>query len=162
MNEPHIDARVSRPLEALGISEIEKQVYRVLLAHHMATAEDIAEQLLLMPGEAQHLLDSIEANGLATHSHKEPHCYIAAPPELTIEINRNNPIVAFVCVLDDAEQTTATVRTKLDGYMGPHIPIARKTKFSFIRSRLSHSEERFTHLASTTTGTADQRSHGLA
>lgn len=76
---------LSRPLEALGIDEMEERAYRVLLANRMATAENVATLLSLSPRKAQRLLDSIESKGLASHSPERPRRYIAAPPELAVE-----------------------------------------------------------------------------
>jgi hypothetical protein len=75
----------TRPLGALGISELEERVYSVLLAHRMTTAEDVARLLDLSGLQAQQLLDDIETKGLATHSLEHPPRYIPAPPELAIE-----------------------------------------------------------------------------
>lgn len=83
MNTPH--PKLSRSLEPLGIDEIEEHAYRILLAHRMATVEDIAGLLSLSPRKAQRLLVAIEGKGLATHSPERPRRYIATPPELAIE-----------------------------------------------------------------------------
>lgn len=80
-----IAAASLRPLEALGIDELEEGVYRSLLAHGMATAKDVADALSMTPRKAQQLLDSIEAKGLASHSPERPRRFIAVPPELAIE-----------------------------------------------------------------------------
>jgi predicted transcriptional regulator len=85
MNTVRTGATAPRPLEALGIDAMEERAYRVLLAHRMASAADIAKILSLTPRNAQRLLDSIEAKGLATRSPERPRRYIAAPPELAVE-----------------------------------------------------------------------------
>jgi hypothetical protein len=85
MNPLHNETDAPRPLEALGISEMEEQTYRALLANRMATAEDIARLIPLPMAQVQALLDSIESKGLATHSPERPPRYIAAPPELAVE-----------------------------------------------------------------------------
>ncbi|WP_158883714.1 helix-turn-helix domain-containing protein [Rhodanobacter sp. L36] len=85
MNPLHNENGVPRPLEALGISEMEERTYRALLANRMATADDIANLISLPLQQAQQLLDSVEIKGLATHSPERPPRYIAAPPELAVE-----------------------------------------------------------------------------
>jgi len=85
MNTPNGRARAPRSLEALGIDDMEECVYRALLAHRKATAEDVANLLSLTPRKARRLLDSIEAKGLANHSPERPRQYIAAPPEFAVE-----------------------------------------------------------------------------
>ncbi len=75
----------SRPLAALGISDMEECTYRALLARHAATAAEIAKQLSVSQRMANALLASIEAKGLATHTPRKPRVYVAAPPEFTIE-----------------------------------------------------------------------------
>ena len=78
-------AATSRPLAALGISDMEECTYRALLARHAATAAEIAKQLSISQRMANTLLASIEAKGLATHTPRKPRVYVAAPPEFTIE-----------------------------------------------------------------------------
>jgi DNA-binding CsgD family transcriptional regulator len=74
-----------RPLEPLGIGELEERTYRTLLVQGMVTAKEIADALTLSPRKAQQLLDDIESKGLASHSPERPRRYIAVPPELAIE-----------------------------------------------------------------------------
>jgi len=74
-----------RPLEPLGIDELEERAYRALLTQGIATAKEIAVTLALTPRRAQLLLDGIESKGLASHSPERPRRYIAVPPELAIE-----------------------------------------------------------------------------
>jgi DNA-binding MarR family transcriptional regulator len=85
MNTPRTGVSTPRPLEALGIGEMEERAYCILLTHRMATAEDIANLLSLSPRKVQRLLDSIESKGLASHSPERPRRYIAASPELAVE-----------------------------------------------------------------------------
>lgn len=75
---------ITRPLELLGISDIEERAYRALLIHHVATAAEIAKQIRITPRAARKLLADLEALGLATHTPKVPRVYIASPPEFTI------------------------------------------------------------------------------
>ncbi|HEY0199318.1 MAG TPA: helix-turn-helix domain-containing protein [Rhodanobacter sp.] len=85
MNPLHNQTGAPRPLEALGISEMEERTYRALLANRMATADDIANLISLPLQQTQQLLDYIEIKGMATHSPERPPRYIAAPPELAVE-----------------------------------------------------------------------------
>jgi DNA-binding CsgD family transcriptional regulator len=85
MNTVRTGAQAPRPLEVLGIDEMEERAYSALLSHRLATTEDIASLLSLSPRKAQRLLDSIESKGLASHSPERPRRYIAASPELAIE-----------------------------------------------------------------------------
>jgi len=75
----------SRPLQALGISPDEEQVYRALLTHRAASAGDIARELGWTPRRTQRLLDSIEAKGLVSHSRERPRRYVSSPPQFAIE-----------------------------------------------------------------------------
>ena len=68
MNTLRAGAQSPRPLEVLGIDEMEESTYSALLSHRLATTEDIASLLSLSPRKAQRLLDSIESKGLASHS----------------------------------------------------------------------------------------------
>jgi hypothetical protein len=78
-------AASQRPLEPLGIGELEERTYRTLLTQGMVTAKEIANTLALTLRKAQQLLDDIESKGLASHSPERPRRYIAVPPELAIE-----------------------------------------------------------------------------
>lgn len=79
----HPDA-TSRPLELLGIGEVEERAYRALLMRRMATAAEVAKEIRTTPRVARRLLADIEALGLATHTPKVPRVYVASPPEFTI------------------------------------------------------------------------------
>jgi sugar-specific transcriptional regulator TrmB/DNA-binding CsgD family transcriptional regulator len=73
-----------RPLENLGIGELEERVYRWLLEHPSASASAAARALALAPGKAQRLLGAIEDKGLAIHSPESPHRYIPASPDVAL------------------------------------------------------------------------------
>ncbi len=79
----HLDAN-SRPLELLGISEVEERAYRALLMRRMATAAEVAKEIRITPRVARRLLADLDALGLATHTPQVPRVYVAAPPEFTI------------------------------------------------------------------------------
>lgn len=74
-----------RPLEPLGIDDLEERAYKALLSHGMGTTREIAHAMALSLHKAQQLLDALEAKGLASHSPELPRRYIAVPPELAIE-----------------------------------------------------------------------------
>jgi DNA-binding CsgD family transcriptional regulator/predicted DNA-binding transcriptional regulator len=75
----------SRSLEALGIDDMEERVYRILLSHRMATAEEVGRILSLSTRKTQRLLDNVESKGLVSHSPERPRRYIAASPKLAVE-----------------------------------------------------------------------------
>lgn len=74
----------ARPLELLGIRDIEERAYRALLTRRMATAADIAKQIRITPRAARRLLADLESLGLATHTPRVPRVYVASPPEFTV------------------------------------------------------------------------------
>lgn len=74
-----------RAFDILGISEPEEHVYRWLLSHIGATAQQVARALSVTVRVAQHVLDAIEAKGMATHSPERPRKYLPAPPDMAIE-----------------------------------------------------------------------------
>lgn len=63
---------------------MEERAYRALLARRMATVDEIAGTLSLSIRAAQRLLDTIAAQGLASHTPERPRRYIAAPPALAL------------------------------------------------------------------------------
>jgi predicted transcriptional regulator len=75
---------IARPLELLGIGEVEERAYRALLLRRMATAAEVAKEIRTTPRVARRLLAGLEALGLATHTPKVPKVYVASPPEFTI------------------------------------------------------------------------------
>jgi hypothetical protein len=114
MSSSNGEAGGPRPLEALGISEVEERVYRVLLAHRMATVQDLANLLTLSPRRTQRLIDGIEAKGLASHSPEQPRRYIAAPPELAIDAL----IMQRQAVLERARTTIPELKEHVAGAVG--------------------------------------------
>lgn len=74
-----------RPLEALGITELEERAYRWLLTHPQASAQDIARALLLSVRTTRTLLETVEDKGLITHSPERPHRYMPASPDVAIQ-----------------------------------------------------------------------------
>lgn len=73
-----------RPLDKLGISGPEEQLYRWLLKHHDATVAEAGRALSLAPGKTQRLVDALEAKGLATHTPERPRRYVPASPDIAL------------------------------------------------------------------------------
>ncbi len=80
-----IQTKQKRPLEILDVSEAEEQGYLWLLTHSSSTAREVADGSRLTLGQAQRLLDTIEAKGLATHSPERPRRYFPASPDVALE-----------------------------------------------------------------------------
>lgn len=100
----------ARPLELLGISDIEERAYRALLMRRMATAAEIAKQIRTTPRAARRLLADLEALGLATHTPRTPRVYIASPPEFTVTAlikQRQAALERARTVIPDLEEQSA-------------------------------------------------------
>lgn len=74
----------AQSLSILGIGESEERVYRWLLAHAGATADDLARALSITQRKSRQLLDVIEAKGLATHSPERPRRYLPSAPDIAL------------------------------------------------------------------------------
>ena len=74
-----------RPLEALGISEIEERVYEALLDRSGATLSDLERDLTMPSRKVQRVLDLLEQKGLATRTSGQPRRYIPASPDIAVE-----------------------------------------------------------------------------
>lgn len=85
MGNRKIRVAKSRPLDVLGISEMEERMYRALLGYSMATAKMMAKRLRITQTLATRLLADIESKGLATHTLTVPRNYIPAPPEFMVD-----------------------------------------------------------------------------
>jgi sugar-specific transcriptional regulator TrmB len=79
-SKPH-----SRPLEALGISEIEERVYEALLDRSGATLSDLERELTLPSRRLQRVLDVLEQKGLVTRTSELPRRHIPASPDIAVE-----------------------------------------------------------------------------
>lgn len=75
----------SRPLEILGITENEEQVYGWILTHPGCTAEEISEALNLTIGKTRGVLDTIQAKGLVTQSPEQTRRHIPVSPDIAME-----------------------------------------------------------------------------
>ncbi|MGH9772621.1 MAG: helix-turn-helix domain-containing protein [Candidatus Acidiferrales bacterium] len=85
MTAQRVGAAETRPLDILGISEVEESAYRWLLAHSGATVPEIAQALALTIGKTQRLLDAIGVKGLVTHTPERPRRYIPVSPDISME-----------------------------------------------------------------------------
>lgn len=74
-----------RPLEALGISEIEERVYEALLDRSGATLSDLERDLTLPSRKLQRVLDALEQKGLITRTSSQPRRHIPASPDIAVE-----------------------------------------------------------------------------
>jgi sugar-specific transcriptional regulator TrmB len=85
MNRRRTNVSDERPLDILGISEMEERAYQFLLAHPSATTREISRGMRLSMRGTQRLLDAIEAKGLVTHSLERFRKYIPAAPDIAME-----------------------------------------------------------------------------
>ena len=85
MTLPRHETIEPRALGVLDINEIEERVYRWLLRHSGATAQEIAQALPLPLRKVQQVLDAIEAKGLVTYSPQRPRRYVPASPTIAME-----------------------------------------------------------------------------
>ena len=83
-------------LRSLGIGEDEERAYRMLLVRRSATAEEAAAVLEISVADADTLLQSAEAKGLASHSPERPRRYLPTPPELAVDflIQQQSAVIA--------------------------------------------------------------------
>jgi sugar-specific transcriptional regulator TrmB len=75
----------ARPLEALGISEIEERVYEALLDRSGATLPELERDLNLPARKLQRVLDALERKGLATRTSTQPSRHVPASPDIAVE-----------------------------------------------------------------------------
>ena len=74
-----------RPLETLGISEIEERVYEALLDRSGATSAELERDLALPARTLERVLEQLEQKGLATRTTGQPRRYIPASPDIAVE-----------------------------------------------------------------------------
>jgi sugar-specific transcriptional regulator TrmB/DNA-binding CsgD family transcriptional regulator len=111
-NSSRYGAANSRPLEVLGIDDLEERVYRALLIHHLTTATEVARALAMPLRRVQRLLDSIENKGLATHSPERPRRYIATSPEFAVAAlasQRQADIQRALLIIPELKEQAASV-----------------------------------------------------
>lgn len=78
-------AAETHSLKILGISEAQEIVYRWLLGHPGATMTEMARELKFSPGKTQRLIESIEIQGLTTHSPELPRRYLPTAPDVALK-----------------------------------------------------------------------------
>ena len=74
-----------RPLETLGISELEERVYEALLDRAGATLAELERDLALPSRNVKRVLDALELKGLATQTSGQPRRFLPASPDIAIE-----------------------------------------------------------------------------
>jgi sugar-specific transcriptional regulator TrmB len=74
-----------RPLETLGISEIEERVYEALLDRSGATSAELERDLALPARKLERVIEQLEQKGLATRTTGQPRRYIPASPDIAVE-----------------------------------------------------------------------------
>ena len=74
-----------RPLETLGISEIEERVYEALLDRSGATSAELERDLALPARKLERVIGQLEQKGLATRTTGQPRRYIPASPDIAVE-----------------------------------------------------------------------------
>ncbi len=103
--------RVSeRPLDILDIGVDEEHVYRWLLTHPGATAQDVAQGVSLAVRRTQRLLDTIETKGLVTYSPQRPRRYVGASPSTAMEalvLKRMEDLQRARSVIQDLQEQAA-------------------------------------------------------
>lgn len=142
-----VDRNVAtRPLQLLGISDVEERAYRALLESHVATAAAVAERLGVTLRVARKLLADLEALGLATHTPKVPRIYIAAPPEFAVAalIKQRQAMLERVLVaIPDLEEQSARSH-QLNGHepvlelitSGAHLGVVLAQMYQSFRSEV--------------------------
>ncbi|MEU4092302.1 helix-turn-helix domain-containing protein [Streptomyces sp. NPDC026673] len=71
-------------LEAAGLTEVEETVYRLLVSTATASADEVAAQTGLPPGQTEGVLASLATKGLASRADSRPRHYSATPPDVAL------------------------------------------------------------------------------
>ncbi|MFD9519273.1 helix-turn-helix domain-containing protein [Streptomyces sp. NPDC059979] len=71
-------------LESVGVTAVEEDVYRLLIATATASAEEIASCTGLSPGQTEGVLAALAAKGLASPTGHQPHEFSACPPDVIL------------------------------------------------------------------------------
>jgi len=74
-----------RPLETLGISEIEERVYEALLDRSGATSAELERDLAMPARKLARVIEQLEQKGLATRTTGQPRRFIPASPDIAVE-----------------------------------------------------------------------------
>lgn len=81
-----VDEKETAGLEALGLSEGEATAYACLLAASGGSAADVAQAVGVTARRAAAILDSLEANGLASRSVSDDQRFVPAPARNALDI----------------------------------------------------------------------------
>jgi sugar-specific transcriptional regulator TrmB/DNA-binding CsgD family transcriptional regulator len=74
-----------RPLETLGISEIEERVYEALLDRSGATSAELERDLAMPARKIERVIEQLEQKGFATRTTGQPRRFIPASPDIAVE-----------------------------------------------------------------------------
>lgn len=77
---------MTRPLEAVGVTEIEEKVYRALLRGSPPTMSELVGRASIPEGELAEIVSSLQGKGLVSRSPDHPRRLLAAPPDTALEI----------------------------------------------------------------------------
>ncbi|MEU9287407.1 helix-turn-helix domain-containing protein [Streptomyces sp. NPDC048275] len=96
-------------LEAAGLTAVEETVYRLLITTATASADEIASQTGLAPGQAEGILAALATKGLASPTDHQPRQFTASPPDVALlpRLQRN---------ADALDQARAAVTDLLESY----------------------------------------------
>lgn len=77
---------LERVFEAVGVTDAEERIYRLLLANPAASPSELARTAGVASGKARQALSALEAKGLASRSPGRAVRYVPAPPEPAIQL----------------------------------------------------------------------------
>lgn len=115
MSTPSNKNTEARPLNILGITELEEEIYRFLLARSGATTHEIAKELALTPGKCQRLLDLIEMKGLTTHTPERPRRYISVLPDVALKallLRHRESLSQVEAEIQDLQSSAGTIHAQ--------------------------------------------------
>ncbi|MGH8428130.1 MAG: helix-turn-helix domain-containing protein [Gammaproteobacteria bacterium] len=72
-------------LQAVGVTELEEQLYEILLVHPGAILADLIAFSNFSRRKVQLVLEALELKGMASHSPERHHRYFPTPPDVAIE-----------------------------------------------------------------------------
>lgn len=80
-----MNAFAERPLQTIGISDLEERAYRWLILHHESSYQQLGEALSLSPEQTRGLVDELQAKGLVTSTSNEPPRFRPVAPNIALE-----------------------------------------------------------------------------
>ncbi|MFG2305134.1 helix-turn-helix domain-containing protein [Actinacidiphila glaucinigra] len=108
-------------LEVAGLTAMEETVYRLLVTTATASADEVAAQTGLPPGQTEGVLTSLAAKGLASPTDGLPRQYAATPPDVALlpRLQRQADSLdkARTAVTDLLESYRSTVRRQDAGQL---------------------------------------------